>query len=246
MDTWQRIVKLDSVESTNDYVSGLLKETKLEEGSIYSSLFQRSGKGIGQNKWESEKGKNLLFSLILYPSFIPIEDQFLISKAVSLGIANYIHAKTNYIKIKWPNDIYYKDKKMAGILIENSIKGSNLNSSIIGIGFNLNQAEFKSDAPNPISLNQITNKNYSIDQELVKIRTNIRFFYDKLKAEKFEEINREYLKCLYRFNEVHEFKTGNEVFKARIIGINKYGHLQLKTETNEIREYGFKETEFII
>ncbi len=246
MDPWQRVVKLDSLESTNDYVSGLLKEKKPEEGSIYSSLFQSAGKGIGQNKWESEKGKNLLFSLILYPSFLPVEDQFLISKAVSLGIANYIQAKTNNIKIKWPNDIYYKEKKIAGILIENSIKGSNLNSSIIGIGFNLNQAEFESDTPNPVSLHQITNKTYSIDQELVKIRTNIRFFYDKLKAGKFEEISREYLKCLYRFNEVHEFKTGKEIFKAQITGINKYGHLQLTTESNEKREYGFKETEFVI
>jgi len=246
MDPWQRIVKLDCIESTNDYASDLLKKTKPEEGSIYSTLFQSAGKGIGQNKWESEKGMNLLFSLILYPSFLPVEDQFLISKAVSLGIANYIQAKTNHIKIKWPNDIYYKNKKIAGILIENSIKGSNINSSIIGIGFNLNQAEFKSDAPNPVSLHQITKKIYSIDQELVKIRTNIRFFYDKLKAGKFEEINREYLKCLYRFNDIHEFKTDKETFKAQIIGINKYGHLQLKTENNEVREYGFKEVEFVI
>jgi len=246
MDPWQRIVKLDCIESTNDYASDLLKKTKPEEGSIYSTLFQSAGKGIGQNKWESEKGMNLLFSLILYPSFLPVEDQFLISKAVSLGIANYIQAKTNHIKIKWPNDIYYKNKKIAGILIENSIKGSNINSSIIGIGFNLNQAEFKSDAPNPVSLHQITKKIYSIDQELVKIRTNIRFFYDKLKAGKFEEINREYLKCLYRFNDIHEFKTDKEIFKARITGVNKYGHLQLKTENNEVREYGFKEVEFVI
>ena len=246
MDPWQRIVKLDCIESTNDYASDLLKKTKPEEGSIYSTLFQSAGKGIGQNKWESEKGMNLLFSLILYPSFLPVEDQFLISKAVSLGIANYIQAKTNHIKVKWPNDIYYKNKKIAGILIENSIKGSNINSSIIGIGFNLNQAEFKSDAPNPVSLHQITKKIYSIDQELVKIRTNIRFFYDKLKAGKFEEINREYLKCLYRFNDIHEFKTDKEIFKARITGVNKYGHLQLKTENNEVREYGFKEVEFVI
>jgi BirA family biotin operon repressor/biotin-[acetyl-CoA-carboxylase] ligase len=246
MDSWQKIVKLDKVDSTNDYVSDLLKEFKPEEGSIFSSLFQSAGKGTGQNKWESEKRKNLLFSLILYPSFLPVEDQFLISKAISLGIANYIQAKISHIKIKWPNDIYYNDKKIAGILIENSIKGSNLNSSIIGIGFNLNQSKFKSDAPNPISLHQITKKTYSIDQELVKIRTNIRFFYDKLKAGKTEEINNEYLKCLYRFNEVHEFKTDKETFKAQIIGINNYGHLQLKTENNEIKEFGFKEVEFII
>ena len=246
MDPWQRIVKLDSVESTNDYASVLLKKTKPEEGSIYSALFQSAGKGLGKNNWESEKRKNLLFSLILYPEFLPVEKQFLISKAVSLGLANYVQAKTSFIKIKWPNDIYYQDKKLAGILIENSIKGNTLNYSIIGIGFNLNQSEFYSDAPNPVSLHQITKKTYSIDQEIVKIRSNIRFFYNKLKAGKIEELNKDYLKCLYRFNEMHKFKTEKDIFKATINGVNEFGHLQLTTENNKKLEFGFKEIEFII
>ncbi len=88
------------------------------------------------------KGKNLILSLVLYPDFLPLEKNFLLSKTISLGIVNYLHAKTNHIKIKWPNDIYFQDKKIAGILIENSIKGSNINRSIIGIGLNLNQKDF--------------------------------------------------------------------------------------------------------
>lgn len=246
MESWQKIIKINSVDSTNVYFSNLLKEYKYAEGSIVSALFQSKGKGLGQNTWESEKAKNLILSLVLYPDFVPLEKNFLLSKVISLGLVNYLHAKTNHIKIKWPNDIYYQDKKIAGILIENSIKGSTIHRSIIGIGLNLNQKTFLSDAPNPVSLSQITEKNYSIDQEIVKLRQNIRFFYDKLKAGKFEEINKEYLKCLYRFNEIHLFRSENETFKGKISGVNEFGHLQLLTEDQRTLEFDFKEIEFIL
>lgn len=246
MESWQKILKISSVVSTNTYFSNLLKESEYPEGSIVSALFQSKGKGLGQNTWESEKGKNLIFSLVLYPEFLPLEKNFLLSKAVSLGIANYLQAKTNHIKIKWPNDIYYQNNKLAGILIENSIKGSNIKSSIIGIGLNLNQTNFISDAPNPISLSQITKKTYSPDQEIVKLRNNIRFFYDKLKVGKFDEINSEYIKCLFRFNEIHSFKSEGQIFSAKITGVNEFGHLQVLTETQEKKEFEFKEIEFIL
>lgn len=246
METWQKIIKINSVDSTNSYFSNLLKKSKYGEGSILSTLFQSKGKGLGQNSWESEKGKNLIFSLVLYPEFLPIDKNFLLSKAVSLGIVNYLQAKTKDIKIKWPNDIYYQNRKLAGILIENSIKGSNICQSIIGIGLNLNQTDFMSKAPNPMSLTQITNKTYSPDQEIVKLRNNIRFFYDKLKAGKFEEINKEYLKCLFRFNEVFSFNSKGQSFNAKITGVNEYGHLQVLTENQEKKEFEFKEIEFVI
>lgn len=246
MESWQKIIKISSVDSTNIYFSNLLKESEYAEGSIVSALFQSTGKGLGQNTWESEKGKNLIFSLVLYPDFLSLEMNFLLSKTISLGLVNYLNTKTNHIKIKWPNDIYYQNKKIAGILIENSIKGSIIKQSIIGIGLNLNQISFISNAPNPISLSQITGKNYSIDQEVVKLRQNIRFFYDKLKAGKFGEINKEYLKCLYRFNETHSFKSGNKTFNGSIKGINEFGHLQVLTEKQILKEFDFKEIEFVI
>jgi BirA family biotin operon repressor/biotin-[acetyl-CoA-carboxylase] ligase len=246
MESWQKIIKLSLVNSTNNYFSDLLRKTKYPEGSIISALFQSSGKGLENTTWESEKGKNLLFSLVLYPDFLPVDKNFLLSKVVSLGIVNYMLAKTDYIKIKWPNDIYYQNKKLAGILIENIIKGSDINQSIIGIGLNLNQTTFLSDVPNPVSLNQITKKTYSIDQEIVKLRSNIQFFYDKLKAGKFEEINKEYIKCLYRYNEFHNYSSNNKIFKAKITGINEFGHLQVLTEDQEKKEFDFKEIEFVI
>ena len=246
MDSWQTIVKLNTIDSTNNYFSNRLKESKFPEGTIISTLFQSSGKGIGSNKWESEKGKNILCSLVLYPDFLPVDKNFLLSKVISLGIVNYVQAKSNFIKIKWPNDIYYQNKKLAGILIENIIKGSNITQSIIGFGFNLNQKTFISDAPNPVSLNQITNKTYSIDQEIVKLRNNIRFFYDKLKAGKFEEINKEYIKCLYRYNEFHSYISNNEKINAKITGVNEFGHLQIITKTQGKKEFDFKEIEFVI
>ncbi|MFC2096308.1 biotin--[acetyl-CoA-carboxylase] ligase [Bacteroidota bacterium] len=246
MEGWQKIIKLNSVDSTNDHFANLIKESTFAEGSILSSLHQEAGKGHGSNTWESEKGKNVLLSMVLYPNFLPIDKNFLISKIVSLGIANYLLAKTNFVKIKWPNDIYYQNNKLAGILIENTIKGSNINQSIVGIGLNLNQIAFVSEAPNPLSLQQITGRTYSIDQEIIKLRNNIRFFYDKLRAGKYDEINKDYLKCLYRFNELHTFSSSNKNFKAKITGISEYGHLQVTTESQEPKEFDFKEIEFII
>lgn len=246
MESWEKIIRLHEVDSTNTYLSKLLKESNLAEGTIVSTLYQKQGKGHGTNSWESEKDQNILMSIILYPHFLPIDKNFLVSKAVSLGIANYALTKSNHIKIKWPNDIYYKDKKVAGILIENTIQGNKLSKSIVGIGLNINQTTFTSDASNPISLKQITKKSYSVDQEIIRLRSNIRFFYEKLKTRKFAEINAEYLKCLYRYNEMHTFSKDHKRFKARITGISDFGYLQLTTEQNQKLEFDFKEVEFVI
>ncbi len=246
MEPWEKIIKLSSVDSTNNYTADFLRRNQLTEGSIICTLYQNKGKGLEKNSWESEKGRNILLSLILYPQFLPISNQFMLSKAVSLGIVNYALSKIPNVKIKWPNDIYYQNKKLAGILIENTIRESRISQSIIGIGLNLNQTVFFSDAPNPCSLSNVSGKSYSLDQEIIKLRNNIRFFYDKLRAEKFKEINSEYLKCLYRFNEFHPYKSNNNIFKGKIIGVNEFGHLQVTTENNDKKEFDLKEIEFIV
>lgn len=246
MENWQKIFQLGSINSTNIYTSDLLKTKVLGEGTIISTLFQTDGKGLGKNSWESEKGKNILLSIVLYPTFLQIENQFLLSKAISLGIANYCYTKSNYIKIKWPNDIYYNDKKLAGILIENSVKGSVIEKSIAGIGLNVNQEIFVSDAPNPVSLKQITKKNYLIEQEIIKLRNNIQFFYEKLKAGNIKSIDKEYLKCLYQFGEYKKYKSGDKIFEGKITGVNEFGHLQMLTKEGEKKEFDLKEIEFIL
>ncbi len=246
MESWQKIISFNKVDSTNSYFSDLLKVQDFAEGSIISALYQESGKGQGNNTWESKKGKNLLLSIVLYPVILPIDKHFLLSKAVSLGIIDYASTKIADVKIKWPNDIYFEDNKLAGILIENVIKGSKINQSIVGIGINLNQTNFTSDLPNPVSLKQITNKNYLIEQEIVKLRNSIRFYYEMLMKKKYYEINSEYLKCLYRYNSFNEYRSNNKTFTAKITGVSELGYLQLETKENEKMEFDFKEVEFII
>jgi len=116
----RKIVRLEETESTNSYLKGLLKTEHLEEGSVVVADFQTAGRGQMGNSWYSGKGDNLLFSLLIYPIEIPANEQFIISRTISLAIKNTLDQFTDDIRIKWPNDIYWKDRKIAGILIENS------------------------------------------------------------------------------------------------------------------------------
>ena len=154
--------------------------------------------------------------------------------------------ETNHINIKWPNDIYYKDKKLAGILIENSIKGTQIEKSIVGIGLNLNQVQFVSNAPNPVSLKQITGKVYSIDKEIISLRENILFYYDKLREKDYRFLNDRYLTNMYNYNKFHAYKDKEGFFEAKITGINEFGHLQTITKDGEEKEFELKEIEFVI
>ncbi|HAN18472.1 MAG: biotin--[acetyl-CoA-carboxylase] ligase [Bacteroidetes bacterium GWC2_33_15] len=246
MKPFKQDIWLKSTSSTNDYASELLKTENPEEGTILITENQTTGKGLGKNTWESETGKNLTFSIILYPDFLEASQQFLISKVVALGIQKYLSLKTRHVTIKWPNDIYFNDKKIAGILIENSIMGDRIKHSIIGIGININQTEFISNAPNPVSLKQITGDNYLLQDELVELKYHIAKFYSKLRNKQFKEIDREYLLNLYKYKVWHDFKSRDTLFRAKITGVNEFGHLQVLTPDDEIREFDLKEIEFII
>lgn len=245
MKVWNNIIHLDSVSSTNSYASKLLKEEKPVEGTIIIADDQVSGKGIGSNSWESEKGKNLTFSLILYPDFLDVSKQFMISKVIALGIQKYLAFKTRHISIKWPNDIYYNDKKIAGILIENSVTGSKINYTIVGIGININQTEFLSNAPNPISLKQILGDDSYLKDELVELVYHLSKYYNRLKYKHIREIDREYLLNLYKYKVWSDYKNQDMLFRGKITGVNEFGHLQVMTSENELKEFDRKEIEFV-
>lgn len=245
MNTWQKVIKLDSVNSTNEYVSNRLKQEKLVEGTIIYTLFQTAGKGQASNRWESNKNQNILLSLVLYPNFIKVTDQFVLSKAISLGIASYCEKYIDCITIKWPNDIYYRNKKLAGILIENSIKGNTIEKSIIGIGLNLNQESYSENIPNPVSIKQITNQNYVIEDEIIKLREEIKFYYNKLKTDN-SYLDSAYINKMYRVNEFFDYKINTEKINAKIVGVNEFGYLQLELKTGERKEFDLKEIEFVI
>lgn len=240
-----RIVRVNTLDSTNSHALQLLKDTNPSGGTVVMALNQTEGRGQQTNAWESESGKNLTISLILRPDFILAQDQFQVSMLISLGVSDYLKTYTENVSIKWPNDIYIKDKKIAGILIEQSIMGAHLSHSVCGIGLNVNQTKFVSDAPNPISLQIITNENYNLEDELTKLLASIEKRYLQIQNGNPQQLEQDYLDALYWMNETHEFEDEDGDFSGQIVGISEFGQLLIKDEENEVRTYNFKEVSFI-
>lgn len=226
--------------STNDLLYQMLKVGNLPEGYVLYTDFQLKGKGQTENSWESKAGKNVLFSMVLYPQKVPLDQLFILSQLVSLGIKKVLDNYLDGVTVKWPNDIYWNDKKLAGILIENSLQGTKI-KTIIGVGLNVNQEIFTSDAPNPVSLKQITGKQLNRKLLLKLICHRILELYAKLDV---DELRSEYAKMLYRKDGFHSFKTGTESFQAKIVTVHPDGELELETDGGERRSFYFKEVQF--
>ncbi|MBK8805364.1 MAG: biotin--[acetyl-CoA-carboxylase] ligase [Bacteroidales bacterium] len=239
------IIKKDIIPSTNAYAKEILQEEILQNLTIITTTNQTAGKGQTNNSWESTPGENLTFSIIFYPEKIKANEQFVISQKVCIGIINYLKYRNINATIKWPNDIYVDTKKICGILIENILLGSNIKNSIIGIGLNVNQQVFYSNAPNPISMNNITAQKYDIDQELNKVTD---FITEKLSEIDFDksDLTSEYLNNLYRFEKICNYKRKNgSTFAGKIVGIDSIGRLNVQNECNEIETFAFKEIEYL-
>ena len=208
--------------------------------------FQTAGRGQVGNVWESERGKNLTFSLVLYPQALPVNQQFLISQIAALSVKETLDAYTEGISIKWPNDIYWQDKKICGMLIENDLSGHNLLRSIIGIGINLNQTIFRGDAPNPVSLWQIVKQ--EVDREVVLRQFLSRFeaYNQALLSGEKALIHTCYMEALYWREGYHPYADAKGAFSARIYGIEPTGHLLLQSTDGAIRRYAFKEVSYLI
>lgn len=220
----------------------------MEEGTVVRAIEQTAGKGQPGNHWESEAKKNITMSLLLRPDFLSIVDHFYISIAMSLGITDYLKQKNiDGTSIKWPNDIYVDSKKICGILIENSIIGHTIDSSIIGIGLNINQENFISDAPNPVSLTNITGETYDIPTELNLLCNALLRRYAMLANGNQEMLRDEYINRLYRFNQMAEYRlpSADTVFKAKIIDVAPEGRLIMESDNGKIMKFAFKEVIFV-
>jgi len=238
------IIRVETVASTNSYLKELARNRVLEEGTVVGTHNQTAGKGQRGNSWESEAGKNITCSILLYPSFLPVQRFFLLSEAVSLGIKETLDIYTGGITVKWPNDIYYQEKKIAGILFENELTGNVYTSSVVGIGLNVNQERFLSDAPTPVSLKQITGKDFDTETLLKELVEKILYSYEQLKSGYSETIIRMYHDALYRKTGFHHFEDEAGIFNARINRVSDDGLLHLFTDRNEERSYAFKNVRF--
>lgn len=240
------IIHITETDSTNKYIRERMQQASLDEGSVVWTDFQTAGRGQAGNAWESEPTRNLTFSVVIYPESIPANAQFLISQITALSVKEMLNRYIDDVTVKWPNDIYWKDKKICGMLIENDLTGKDIYCSVIGIGININQELFKSEAPNPVSLTNITRQLYDIETEL---HSFLRIFYDYylllLKGE-FSTIRTRYRNALYRGNGYYTYKDEQGVFDACISGIEPTGHILLQLRNGYIRRYAFKEVKCVI
>lgn len=246
MTTVPEIIHISETNSTNNYLKELLQTQNVDEGTVVWADFQSAGKGQRGNGWESETEKNILFSIVLFPRFVKAGEQFILSQIVSLAVANCLQEYTEGISIKWPNDIYWNEKKICGILLENTILEDNIGYSVAGIGININQENFRSDAPNPVSLKQITSRDYNLEEILKTVVDNINVYYQQINIGNADHLVKQYKESLFRKEGYHLYNDGGLNFLARIQDVNSSGILILKTKEGEERHFAFKEVKYII
>ena len=235
---------LPNVGSTNDFALYLLSKSKPPEGTVVSTFNQTAGRGQVGSKWESQTGLNISLSIILYPDFLLAQNQFVLSQIISLAIADLVESHFPKTKIKWPNDIYVGDKKIAGILIQNTLSGSHLRASVVGIGLNVNQTDFSENASNATSFKSLSGKDHELDEIIAQLCQCVEKRYLNLKAGKTVPLQSEYLRRLYRFDEISAFKKpeGN-VFQGKICGISPTGKLRID-QKGKVEEFDLKEIKF--
>lgn len=237
---WKKIA-LEEVDSTNIYIN------KVEETNVVVTAdYQTAGHGQGTNTWESEKGKNLLFSLKISPKEILVKRQFLLSMVGALAIKGALDKYTDGITLKWPNDIYWNDKKISGTLIQTTISGKNMQDCIFGVGLNLNQREFTSDAPNPVSLYQIIGREIPRHTMLDEILFQFDHYYDQLIHDGETAIIKAYHEALYRKDGFYEYEDAKGKFEAEIVEVKRNGHIVLRDKEGILRQYELKELKWVL
>lgn len=243
------LIHLNETDSTNRFLNERCDQQPTEELTTVVADFQTSGRGQRGNSWESEADKNLMFSFVLYPTFLEARKQFLLSQIASLAIKEELDTYLSDISIKWPNDIYWKEKKICGMLIENDLAGTHISRSITGVGLNVNQEVFLSDAPNPISMKQISGQSYSCPQLLASIMQRVKEYYSFLATGKDDVlplIAERYSRSLFRQAGFHPYADANGEFLARLLRVEPDGRLILEDRSGGERSYLFKEVQHIL
>ncbi len=251
-----RMLELDEIDSTNNFLRHLDTPDDYQM-TLVTAEYQTAGRGADTNRWESAKGENLLLSLRVKPANLPVSRMFALSETTALAISDVLGAFLPLtspkggrgVCIKWPNDIYYGDSKVAGILIENDLQGSRVQRSTIGIGINVNQRRFLSDAPNPRSLADIVG--HDVERRFVLEQFMERFTHlfgqiEDGRPEALDALHENYKNHLYRFGEEHTYSDKDGTFRATLTDVEPSGHLILRDTNGSLRRYAFKEVKWEI
>lgn len=242
----KNVIQFEEIDSTNVYAAELIAKTNPMEGTCIVSDFQSAGKGQIGRYWHSAAAKNLLSSFILYPKNLAATDQFYLNIISGLAVMDVVSSFCKDVSIKWPNDIYVQNKKIAGILVQNTLRGKDVKSTIIGIGLNVNESAFPHDLPNPTSLALETDTLFSLENIRLHLSTRLEYYYNKLNAKHYTALKQQYLNHLYRKNMLcgYLLNDGTKINGA-IIGIDHDGRLLINID-GKITPFAFREISYII
>ena len=239
----KNLLFMPECHSTNTVALELCHQQSVPEGTLVITNQQTSGRGQRGTTWESADAMNLTFSVILKPGFLAVTNQFFLSMITSLGIHDYL-AKTcdARISIKWPNDILANEFKISGILIENQLMGQQFTNVVVGIGLNVNQQQFASAFATSMAL--VSKKLFDLQEVMEGALSYLEARYLQLRQNKVDELKADYLKNLYRLQELHRFQSMGQEFEGRITGVDADGKLRVLASGGE-KAYGIKEISFV-
>ena len=239
------IIRLEETDSTNTYLRQHASQMEAWM-TVVTAEYQTAGRGQGVHTWESNRSENLLFSVLTHPVMVPVRSQFLLSEAGALALKEVLDGYTDGITLKWPNDIYWNDCKLSGTLIETSIGGGRIKNCVFGIGLNVNQKTFESDAPNPVSLAQILGHDIDREQLFKQIVAAFEKYYRMLENGQYDAISALYHEALYRRQGFYMYEDGDGRFEGAIVEVGDDGLLVLRDRDGRFREYEFREVKFVL
>ena len=239
--TGQQLLWLPACASTNSEAQALIGQNRASEGCTVITDFQTAGRGQRGNQWEGAAAENLLLSVVWQPTFLAATEQFRLSQAVALGVHDWAAALLGpdpKLKLKWPNDLYYGDQKLGGILIENTLSGAKIQYSIAGIGMNVNQLGFV--VPTATSFAQVTGRAYDRATLAARLLECLERRYLQLRAGQVGALRHAYLQVLYRYQETHAFVVDGRTVSGQIVGVEDDGRLAVAIG-GELRRFGMQE-----
>lgn len=235
------VIEYDEIASTNTLAEGLAS-SELKDKTVIFTRKQTQGRGQATNRWESAPDRNISMTVILCPDHLEVGKQFAVSMVIALGCLDFLRRYVEKVSVKWPNDVYVGDRKISGILIEHRVCGPFVRNSLCGIGVNINQEKFYSDAPNPVSLFQLIGKEMLLDDALTGLLECIGRRYTQI--DDYKTLEDDFLQCMYRAHGIYWWEDENGRFEASVAGIDEYGQLVLKDIQGRKRIYAFKEVRY--